>query len=109
MRARRKNGKPRLRNALFNLFWKSCVFDGFLVFSFVFLKSIMPVFLAQLLSKLQPNVIDSATSAETNGTISLPTSSTTLNTTVSSITISYANDDDDSAFKIILQYMMFIW
>lgn len=93
------------------MFWRSCVFDGFLVFSFVFLKSIMPVFLAQLLSKLQtPNAMDSITSTENNGTSPLPTSSTTFNATVSTI-ISYANDNDDndSAWQIILGYMVFIW
>lgn len=52
-RARKSNRKPRLRNALFSSFWKSCVVDGFLVFSFAMLKSIMPLFLAQLLLQFQ--------------------------------------------------------
>ncbi|XP_058822715.1 ATP-binding cassette sub-family C member 4-like [Topomyia yanbarensis] len=55
-RARKENRPPRLRNALFRTFYKQCIFDGFLVFLFVLVKSILPVVLAQLLIQFQtPN------------------------------------------------------
>ncbi|XP_055638062.1 ATP-binding cassette sub-family C member 4-like [Toxorhynchites rutilus septentrionalis] len=52
-RARRKNRSPRLRNALFHTFYKQSLFDGFLVFMFIFIKSILPIVLAQLLIQFQ--------------------------------------------------------
>lgn len=51
--ARKKNREPRLRNALFRTFYKQCLFDGFLVFLFVLIKSVLPLVLAQLLIQFQ--------------------------------------------------------
>ncbi|XP_058447071.1 ATP-binding cassette sub-family C member 4 isoform X2 [Malaya genurostris] len=53
LRSRKENRPPRLRNALFYAFYKQCIFDGFLIFMFVLIKSILPVVLAQLLIKFQ--------------------------------------------------------
>ena len=109
MRARRKNSKPQLKMALFRMFWRSCIVDGFLVFTFALLKSIMPVFLAQLLLQFQvPIAIDSINSTENNETTTLPTS--TVKITAASAIISNTNDDDDdNIWKNIFQYMVFIW
>lgn len=101
-RARKLNRKPRLRNALLKTFWKSCVVDGLLVLIYVLVKSIMPVFLAQLLIQFQlPPKIDNATSTDSYES----TTSTEEFTTMPAISRS-SNDDDES---IIFEYMMFIW
>lgn len=105
MRARRKNGKPQLKMALFRMFWRSCIVDGFLVFTFALLKSIMPVFLAQLLLQFQvPIAIDSINSTENNETTTLPISTERI--TAASTIIPNTNDDDDDN---IFQYMVFVW
>uniref|UniRef100_A0A336LRH9 CSON001220 protein n=1 Tax=Culicoides sonorensis TaxID=179676 RepID=A0A336LRH9_CULSO len=52
-KARRKNREPKLRNALFLVFYKSCLWDGFLIFLFCLIKSLQPVVLAQLLVQFQ--------------------------------------------------------
>lgn len=52
-KARRKNREPKLRKALFSVFFKSCIFDGFLIFLFCLIKSLQPVVLAQLLIQFQ--------------------------------------------------------
>uniref|UniRef100_A0A182J5C3 Uncharacterized protein n=1 Tax=Anopheles atroparvus TaxID=41427 RepID=A0A182J5C3_ANOAO len=51
--ARIANRNPKLRNALFRTFYKQCMFDGFLIFLFVLIKTILPVVLAQLLVQFQ--------------------------------------------------------
>ncbi|CRK89768.1 CLUMA_CG003617, isoform A [Clunio marinus] len=51
--SRNKKKEPRLRNAILRTFWKNCIADGFLVLFFTILKSILPVFLAQLLVQFQ--------------------------------------------------------
>ncbi|KFB53213.1 AGAP003221-PA-like protein [Anopheles sinensis] len=51
--ARIANRNPKLRNALFRTFYKQCLFDGFLIFLFVLIKTILPVVLAQLLVQFQ--------------------------------------------------------
>uniref|UniRef100_A0A2M4AEM2 Putative abc transporter c family member n=1 Tax=Anopheles triannulatus TaxID=58253 RepID=A0A2M4AEM2_9DIPT len=51
--ARIANRRPKLRNALFRTFYKQCLFDGFLIFLFVLIKTILPVVLAQLLIQFQ--------------------------------------------------------
>lgn len=109
-KARKKNRKPRLRNALFQTFWMSCVVDGFLVFLFTLLKSIMPVFLAQLLIQFQlPPKSDNATLADDNyeTTTTLPT--TTVEITTMQTIMPGSNDDDDSILERVFQYMLFIW
>ncbi|XP_001843089.2 probable multidrug resistance-associated protein lethal(2)03659 [Culex quinquefasciatus] len=60
-RARSKNCEPRLRTALFWTFIDQCIFDGFLVFLFVLIKSILPLVLAQLLIQFQLPVSPNAT------------------------------------------------
>ncbi|XP_063699793.1 ATP-binding cassette sub-family C member 4 [Culicoides brevitarsis] len=52
-KARNKNREPQLRNALFQVFFKYCLFDGFLIFSFCLIKSFQPLVLAQLLLQFQ--------------------------------------------------------
>jgi hypothetical protein len=123
MRARRKNCKPHLRNALFHQFWPSCIVDGFLVFTFTMLKSIMPVFLAQLLLQFQlPSNASSASSSlhqRDNNNDNNETSTATIVdelandiTTIPTI-ISNSNhtnvDGDDDLGNVIFQYMLFIW
>ncbi|XP_053671125.1 ATP-binding cassette sub-family C member 4-like [Anopheles nili] len=51
--ARIASREPKLRNALFRTFYKQCLFDGFLIFLFVLIKTILPVVLAQLLVQFQ--------------------------------------------------------
>lgn len=101
-KSRKLNRKPRLRNALFRTFWMSCIVDGLLVLIFTLLKSIMPVFLAQLLIQFQlPPQTDNSTTTVDNYEM----------TTVEITTIiSNSNDDDDGSISSkIFQYMLFIW
>jgi hypothetical protein len=110
MRARRKNGKPQLRNALLKMFWRSCVVDGLLVFIFSLAKALIPVFLAQLLFRFQgPIAIDGIpAAAENNETTTLSTS--IVEFTAASTIISNTNDgDDDNILEKFSQYIMFIW
>ncbi|XP_041788758.1 ATP-binding cassette subfamily C member 4 [Anopheles merus] len=51
--ARIASREPKLRNALFRTFYKQSLFDGFLIFLFVLIKTILPVVLAQLLVQFQ--------------------------------------------------------
>uniref|UniRef100_A0A182YM29 Uncharacterized protein n=1 Tax=Anopheles stephensi TaxID=30069 RepID=A0A182YM29_ANOST len=51
--ARIASREPKLRNALFRTFYKQSLFDGFLIFLFVLIKTILPVVLAQLLIQFQ--------------------------------------------------------
>uniref|UniRef100_A0A2C9GW86 Uncharacterized protein n=1 Tax=Anopheles farauti TaxID=69004 RepID=A0A2C9GW86_9DIPT len=51
--ARIASRDPKLRNALFRTFYKQSLFDGFLIFLFVLIKTILPVVLAQLLVQFQ--------------------------------------------------------
>lgn len=96
--ARKKNRKPRLRNALLSTFWKSCIVDGLLVFIFVLLKSIMPVFLAQLLIQFQlPPGSEIQTS---NGNTTEAIEITTIETSTDA--------NDDVWFKIF-QFLIFVW
>lgn len=47
------NYHAKLRTALFKTFYKSCIFDGFLIFLFCLLKSLQPLVLGQLLFQFQ--------------------------------------------------------
>lgn len=87
----------------------SCVVDGFLVLTFTLLKSIMPVFLAQLLIQFQlPPKIENATVIEDNyETTTLPTTTAEI-ATIPTI-MSSSNDDDDNIFERISQYMVYGW
>jgi hypothetical protein len=91
--ARRKNRKPHFRNALFRTFWRSCVVDGLLVLTFTLLKSIGPVFFAQLLVQFQQ-----PRNAITNGT------SLEFNETETALSNGTASGDDD-----VLDYLGLIW
>lgn len=94
-KARKANRKPRLRNALFQTFWMSCIVDGCLVLIFTMLKSIMPVFLGQLLYQFQ--VDRNKTSMEFN------------ETTTTHPLIHDHNDDDENIWTRTSDYMLFIW
>lgn len=72
VRARRKNRPPRLRDALFRTFYKQCLFDGFLVFSFVLIKSILPLVLAQLLIQFQAPLNTTHLTTPSTDTVSTP-------------------------------------
>lgn len=77
--------------------------DGLLVLTFTLLKSIMPVFLAQLLYQFQlPTKIDNATSVDDYETTALPTT-----TPVEIATAPTSNGDDDGG--TLEQYMLFAW
>lgn len=67
-KARRKNREPKLRNALLRVFFKSCLFDGFLIFLFCLIKSFQPVVLAQLLIQFQKSNSSYAPMSITNST-----------------------------------------
>ncbi|XP_065077152.1 ATP-binding cassette sub-family C member 4 [Ochlerotatus camptorhynchus] len=83
VRARRKNRSPRLRDALFRTFYKQCLFDGFLVFLFVFIKSILPLVLAQLLIQFQtPMNATHVSTPSSNTTMTSPMSDVFLTTTL---------------------------
>jgi hypothetical protein len=102
-KARKQNRKPRLRNALFRTFWASCVVDGLLVLIFTLLKSIMPVFLAQLLVQFQQSPkIDNATTVDSYEMTALRTTTVEITRPPSGF-----NDDDDGS--TLGQYMVFIW
>lgn len=105
-KARKLNRKPRLRNALLRAFWKSCVVDGLLVLIFTLLKSIIPVFLAQLLVQFQqlPAIIDNATTVDN---FERTTSTEELTTMMPAI--SRSSNNEGNMFEYILEYMMFIW
>lgn len=84
----------------------SCVTDGILVFSFVLLKSIMPVFLAQLLIQFQlPPKIDNATSVDNYETTTTAAEFTTTPTPF----VPSSNDDDAGFWDKVSQCMLFIW
>ncbi|CRK99301.1 CLUMA_CG012756, isoform A [Clunio marinus] len=108
-KARKRNQKPRLRNAILRTFWKSCIVDGFLVLIFTLLKSIMPVFLAQLLVQFQlPAKIDNTTIADNFDASKLPSITSDEITTKQTI-MTISNDDDANIFEGIFRYMMFVW
>jgi hypothetical protein len=73
----------------------SCVVDGFLVLIFTMLKSIMPVFLGQLLYQFQ--IDRNNTSMDFN------------ETTTEQPYMRGHNDDGESIWDQISDYMVFIW
>jgi hypothetical protein len=92
-KARNVNRKPHLRNALFKTFYMSCIVDGFLVLLFTLLKSIMPVFLGQLLYQFQ---------AHRNSTMM------DLNETTTKQPF-YQENNDENIWQRTTDYMVFIW
>lgn len=86
----------------------SCITDGLLVLAFTLLKSVMPVFLAQLLLQFQlPPKTANATSVDNYETTALPTS--TVEITTEQTIMSNSNDDDDNILERTFQYMLFVW
>lgn len=80
---------------------------------YTLLKSIMPVFLAQLLIQFQlkPKT-DNATSSivgDNYETTALPTSTVEITTIPTIMSGSNDDDDDDNILEQIFRYMLFIW
>ncbi|XP_053697137.1 ATP-binding cassette subfamily C member 4 [Sabethes cyaneus] len=72
VKAKKQGRPPRLRNALFRAFYMQCIFDGFLVFMFVLIKSILPVVLAQLLIQFQAPTNSTDSGGLINRTTTVP-------------------------------------
>jgi len=98
-------------------FWLSCLFDGLLVFTFVLLKSIMPVFLGQLLLQFQlPPKSNDTTSLDNyeNATTSTALPTARLLTTTAAAAAAGMDSSENGAadgdfWDRIFQYIVFAW
>lgn len=90
----------------------SCVVDGFLVFFFTLLKSIMPVFLAQLLIQFQlpaKNSTDTSSLDDDDNKTTRFATTTPVEITTATTIMPSLNDDDRNIWETVFQYMLLIW